>query len=142
MAPSDAAVPMAASPATPAPMTRTLAGGTLPAARDLAGEEPPEPVAGLDDGPVSGDVGHRGQDVHLLGAADSRHHIHGDGVRAGGFECFEKVGILRRPEKAYHGLTGAKLRFFLLRHAADLDDDVSLFPKGRRGPGDGRAASS
>jgi len=32
MAPSDVAVPIAARPATPAPITSTLAGGTLPAA--------------------------------------------------------------------------------------------------------------
>jgi hypothetical protein len=32
MAPSDMAVPIAARPATPAPTTKTLAGGTLPAA--------------------------------------------------------------------------------------------------------------
>jgi hypothetical protein len=32
MAPSEPAVPIAASPATPAPATSTLAGGTLPAA--------------------------------------------------------------------------------------------------------------
>ena len=32
MAPSEVAVPIAARPATPAPTTSTLAGGTLPAA--------------------------------------------------------------------------------------------------------------
>ena len=32
MAPSEVAVPIAARPATPAPITSTLAGGTLPAA--------------------------------------------------------------------------------------------------------------
>ena len=32
MAPSETAVPIAARPATPAPTTSTLAGGTLPAA--------------------------------------------------------------------------------------------------------------
>ena len=39
---------------------------------DLAGEEAAEGVGGLDHGAVAGDVGHRGQRVHLLRAAQMR----------------------------------------------------------------------
>ena len=68
--------------ATPAPTTSTLAGGTLPAARDLTGEEAAEIVAGLDHGAVARDVGHGAERVHLLRPADPRDHVHGDHVRA------------------------------------------------------------
>ena len=61
---------------------RHLAGG-----RDLAGEEAAEVVAGLDHGAVAGDVGHRGERVHLLGARDARHHVHGDDGGALRFAC-------------------------------------------------------
>jgi hypothetical protein len=44
---------------------------------DLAGEEAAEIVARLDHRAIARDIGHRRQRVHLLGAADPRHHVHG-----------------------------------------------------------------
>ena len=45
---------------------------------DLPGEEAAEVVARLDHRAVARDVGHRRQRVHLLRAADARHHVHRD----------------------------------------------------------------
>ena len=66
---------MAASPATPAPMTSTFAGGTLAGRGHLAGEEAAEEAGRLDDGAIAGDVRHRRQRVHLLRPRDARHRI-------------------------------------------------------------------
>ena len=45
---------------------------------DLPGEEAPEIAARLDHRAIAGDIGHRGQRVHLLGPADPGHHVHGN----------------------------------------------------------------
>jgi hypothetical protein len=63
----------------------------------LTGEEAAEIVARLDHGAVTGDVGHRRQRVHLLRAADARHHVHGDDRLA---------PLWRRPSSAFHSAAG------------------------------------
>ena len=71
MAPRLPAAPIAARPATPAPMIITLAGGTA-GGGNLAGEEAAELMRRFDDRAVAGDVGHRAQRIHRLGARDAR----------------------------------------------------------------------
>jgi hypothetical protein len=67
---------------------RHLAGGG-----HLAGEEAAEIVARLDHRAVAGDVGHRRQRVHLLRAADPRHHLHRDDVGALGLGELEPSSL-------------------------------------------------
>ena len=72
MAPRPRAAPMAARPATPAPMTSTFAGGHPAGRGHLAGEEAAVEARRLDHRAIAGDVRHRRQRVHLLGAGDAR----------------------------------------------------------------------
>ena len=67
---------------------------------DLPGEEPAEHVRGLDHGAVAGDVGHRAEDVHRLGARDARYGVHrqrGDGVVG---EFVHQLGVDVRAQQA------------------------------------------
>ena len=61
---------MACSPATPAPITRTLAGGTVPAAVMNIGKNLARCSAADQAGPVAGHRGLGGQGVHRLRPAD------------------------------------------------------------------------
>ena len=70
---------MACSPATPAPMTKTRAAGTVPAAVIIIGKGPAVLGGGIDDGAVAGEVGLGGEHVHHLGAGDARHQLHREG---------------------------------------------------------------
>jgi hypothetical protein len=62
-------------PATPAPMTKTLAGGTLPAAVIEPVKKRPEFVRRLDDRAVASDICHGRERVELLRARDARHAV-------------------------------------------------------------------
>ena len=70
---------MAWRPATPAPMTKTRAAGTVPAAVIIIGNGAAVFGRGVDDGPVAGEVGLGGEHVHHLGAGDAGHQLHGEG---------------------------------------------------------------
>ena len=78
MAPRPRAAPIAARPATPAPITQHLGRRHLARRRHLPGEEATVKAGRLDDRAVAGDVRHRAQRVHLLGARDARHLIDGE----------------------------------------------------------------
>ena len=138
MAPSETAVPIAARPATPAPTTRTLAGRDLAGGGHLAGEEAAEVVAGLDHRAVAGDVRHRGERVHLLGAADARDHVHRDGGDVLRLQLLEQLGVLARVEEGDDDLAGARQRDLGGLGRADLGDDVGLRPEVGGGRDDGR----
>ena len=103
---------------------RDLAGGG-----DLAGEEAAEVVAGLDDRPVAGDVRHRAQRVHLLGAADAGHHVHGDGGDALALERLEQLGVLGGVDEADQDLALAGALDLDGLGGAHLGDDVGLLPE-------------
>ena len=79
MAPSRRAVAIACRPATPAPMTNTLAAGTVPAAVIIIGRARPYSAAAVDHGAIAGEIGLRGQHVHGLRPGDARHQLHGKG---------------------------------------------------------------
>ena len=83
MAPSRRAVAIACRPATPAPMTNTRAGGTVPAAVIIIGKPRWNAPARLDHRAVAGEVGLAGQHVHRLGAGDARQQLHRRGIDAG-----------------------------------------------------------
>ena len=112
---------------------RHLAGGG-----DLAGEEAAEVVAGLDHRAVAGDVRHRGERVHLLGAADARHHVHRDGGGAPGLQRLEELGVLGRVEEGDDDLALAGHLDLGRLGRTDLGDDVGLGPEvgGGRDHGD------
>jgi hypothetical protein len=74
------AVAIACRPATPAPMTKTLAAGTVPAAVISIGKPRSKVGRGLDHGAVAGEVRLRGQHVHRLRAGDARQEFHGAGA--------------------------------------------------------------
>lgn len=63
---------------------------------DLAGEEPAEIIARLDDRAILGHVGER---VHLLGAGNARHHVRGDDICAVFLRLLQKVLVLGWVEK-------------------------------------------
>ena len=63
-------------------------------------------LGGLDDGAVAGDVRHRAQRVHLLGARDARHAIHRQRGHAAVGQRLEEFGILRGPDEADQRLPG------------------------------------
>ena len=99
MAPRPAAAPMAASPATPAPITNTFAGGTLPAAVICPVKKRPKSMRRLDHGAIAGDVGHRRERVHLLRARHARHAVHREHGGLARREALHEVGVLRRPDE-------------------------------------------
>ena len=94
--------------------------------RDLSGEEAAEIAARLDHRPVAGDIGHGGQGIHLLGARDARHHVHGDDGRAP-IPCrFHRGLVLAGIEEGDQRLALGELRDFLAQRRAHLHDDVGL----------------
>src|SRR3954465_3099948 len=91
-APRRRAVAIACRPATPAPRTRTFAGGTVPAAVIIIGMKRPRGSGGVgaglvlggdEQGLVAGDVGLRGERVHRLRPGDPRDRLHREGGHAG-----------------------------------------------------------
>ena len=76
------AVAIACRPATPAPMTKTRAAATVPAAVLSIGNMRGRVAGGEQHGLVAGDRGHRRQRVHALRARDARHQLHRDERRA------------------------------------------------------------
>ena len=103
---------------------RHLAGGG-----DLTGEEAAEMVAGLDHGAVTGDVGHRGERVHLLGARDARHHVHGHDGGTLFPAQLEEIRVLRRPEERDQRLTFRKPTGFTLLRRTNLGDYICCGPE-------------
>ena len=88
MAPRDVEVPVAASPATPAPTTKTFAGGTLPAAVTWPVKNRPKLLPASITARYPAILAIEDKRVHFLGAADPRHHIHSNDVGAFGFGQF------------------------------------------------------
>ena len=118
-------MPIAARPATPAPMMKTLAGGTLPAAVIWPVKKRPKCVRRLDDRAVAGDVGHRGQRVHLLRAAEMRGTLSmASTVDLARRELLHQLGVLRRPDEADQRLALAHQVDFVGARRAHLEDDV------------------
>ena len=115
---------------------RHLAGGG-----DLAGEEAAEIVASLDHRAVAGDVGHRRQRIHLLGARDARHHVHGDD---GGALLSPAPAdrVLGRPEERDQGLALAQKadsssvggRTFITSAASKAAASGTMLPRPRHRP--------
>ncbi|QTK80597.1 hypothetical protein AT6N2_C3088 [Agrobacterium tumefaciens] len=103
---------------------RHLAGG-----RHLTGEEAAEIIAGLDDRTIAGDIGHGRQDVHLLGAGDTRHHVHGDDVRAFLLRLFQKVLVLGGIEERDQSLVRRQAINFRRSRRANLGDDIGAAVK-------------
>ena len=96
---------------------------------DLTCEEAWEVVSGFNNSAVACDVRHRGKRVHLLSAADTWHHFHGNHVRACLLRRVHTFVVGRRREEGNQGLTFAhalELSRFGLAH---FRDDVRLFPK-------------
>ncbi len=125
-------MPSAARPATPAPMTKTLAGRRLACRRHLAGEHPAVVLGGLDDRAVAGDVRHRGQHVHRLGPRDPRHGVE----RHPGDLALGKVGDVARGCAAgiiieMRSSPGASRASWASVGRVDRGDDVRL-PRGSR----------
>ncbi len=75
---------MACRPATPAPITSTLAGGTVPGRRHEHGEELGQVLGGRKPRPVARHGGLRGQGVHGLRPADARKEVEAVGRGAPG----------------------------------------------------------
>jgi hypothetical protein len=113
---------------------RHLAGGG-----HLAGEEAAEVVAGLDDRAVAGDVRHRGEGIHLLGAADARHHVHGERSDALCLQGLEEFGVLSGIEEGDDDLPGAGHLDLGRLGRADLGDDIGLCPEVSGGRDNGHA---
>ena len=63
--------PMAASPATPAPITSTLAGGRFTGGGNLPGKAAPVLTGSFNNGPVAANVGHGTEGIELLGTGDA-----------------------------------------------------------------------
>ena len=103
---------------------QNLCRGHLARSGDLAGKEAAKVVARLDDRTITGDVGHRRQRVHLLRAADARHHVHCDHGRAlvGGLLHQRLVGS--RIEEGDQRLTGLQPFDFGFGGRAHLGDDI------------------
>src|SRR5690606_25251754 len=66
----------------------------------LTREEPAEQARRFDHRAVTGDVRHGAQRVHLLGAGDARHLVHGEGGDVPRRQLIEELAVLRRPEEA------------------------------------------
>ena len=96
---------------------------------DLTGEKAPEGISGLDHRPVSGNVCHRRQRIHFLGAGNPRHHFHGHQRAAGIGPGFEQFCVFGRRHEGNDGLPFGKLLGFSRRRRADLGDHVSFLPK-------------
>ena len=130
IAPRPFAAPSADSPATPAPMIRTFAGGTLPAAVNWPVKKLPNRFARLDHRAIAGDVRHRRQRVHLLRAADARHLIHrehGDLARG---ERGDQRLVLRRIQERDQARALAQLRDLRRSRAARTLSTMSARPRG------------
>ena len=96
---------------------------------DLTGEETTEIVTSLDDGTVTGNVGHGRQGVHLLGAGNAGHHFHGDHIGPGLLGRFHTFFVTGRVEEGNQRLVFFELlqlaRFWL----ANLGNDVGTRPE-------------
>ncbi|MNX95537.1 hypothetical protein D3C86_1278150 [compost metagenome] len=99
---------------------RHLAGGG-----HLTGEEAAEIIAGLDDRAITGDVGHGGQGVHLLGAGNARHHVHGDDICALFLGLLQKVLVLGGIEERDQRLVRRQAINLRRFRRTNLGDDIS-----------------
>ncbi len=101
---------------------------------DLSDEETPEVMRTFDDGAVSGDVRHRTENVHRLGACDARHGLQRECRDFLTGEFFQKVGVLSGSEQGGEDLAIAEQACFMLakfgvsQRFSDLDDPVAAFP--------------
>lgn len=99
---------------------------------DQSGEESAEVVGGLDDGLISGDVGHTGEGVEDLGSGDSGNLVHGEGGESVLGGLVVDLGILGWVEEGDGGgslLHGIKLvlsEFGVVLGGSDLEDDILL----------------
>jgi hypothetical protein len=135
MAPKPLAAPIAASPATPAPIYHDFRGWHLARGGDLPREKAAEMLRRFDDRSVAGDVSHRAQRIELLRTRDARHHIHRNHRHSSRLQPLDQIRVLRRPDKADQcralaqqlGFMHAEVRMRFRR--ANFEDDVGLRPK-------------
>jgi len=124
--PSRRAVAIACRPATPAPRTSTLAGGTVPAAVMNIGKKRGRSEAAIMRRPVAGHRGLRAERVHCLGAADAREQVEAEAVMRRSTErCGSGRGWRRLEHADYHRL-GRHLARFCRRGRLHLADHVGV----------------
>ena len=145
MAPRPRAAPIAARPGDAGADDQHLRRRHAAGGGHLAGEEPAVEAGRFDDRAIAGDVGHRRQRVHLLGARDARDLVDGDRGDFRDGEPLDQRLVLARPEEADErgprpqqvGFVHAQRAMLLGR--LDLQDDVGLVPELPRVGDDGRA---
>ena len=94
---------------------------------------------GIDDGLVAGEVGLARQHVHRLRARDARHELHGEqrGVARG--QRLQRAAVAVRIEHGDDERAGLQRRHVGGGGAADLQEDVGVTQRVRRGGHDLRA---
>ncbi len=117
-------MPIAARPATPRTDDQNLGWRHLARRRHLSGEKAAEIVACLNDGTVAGDVCHGRQGIHLLGARNARHHVHGDDSGTPVLCLLQKRLVLRRVEEGNQRLVRRKPIDLGVFRRANLGDDI------------------
>ena len=96
---------------------------------DLAGKEATEVVTRFNHCTIAGDIGHRGEGIHLLRPGDTRHHVHGDHARSLGTALLQHGLVLRRPEETDQGLAFTQLLGLRLIRLAHLDHYFGFAPQ-------------
>jgi hypothetical protein len=98
--------------------------------RDLAIEETTKGIGGFDHSAVAAHTGHRGQRVHLLGAAEGARECV-DRQRRDLFsgQLLHQIGILGGPQEANQRLAFVHQRHFVGGRGSHLEDDVTAAPK-------------
>mmetsp|Transcript_28562 Transcript_28562/g.53708 ORF Transcript_28562/g.53708 Transcript_28562/m.53708 type:complete len:752 (-) Transcript_28562:574-2829(-) len=112
---------------------QNLGRGHLARRRDLTGKEAAKIVARLNHRTVARDIGHGGQGVHLLGAADAWDHLHRDnsGALFGGLAHL--VFVRDGAEERDQGLVFAQALHLGGIRRTDLGDHIGGLPKGSGG---------
>ncbi len=107
-----------------------LGGRHLAGRGHLAGEEAAVEARRLDHRPVAGDVGHRGQRVHLLRAGDARHLVDGDRRDLARRQLLDQGAVLARPQERDQHRARLEPVDLVLARRLDLQQHVSRGPQG------------
>ena len=130
---------MDCSPATPTPMTRTLAGGTVPAAVMNMGKNFPQVLGRGQAGPVARHRGLRAQGVHSLRPADAGEQVEAEHGGSPGGQDPQRSGRLGWLEETEHRRTPGDQRGTLFARCVDPDHQAGPLVNGGGVGGDDRS---